>query len=205
MASQITHIPYARKIKNLFLSDQLIEDNKYYLGTLFPDIRYLGNLKREETHDLEPTIDKLVQMRGSFNKGSYVHSLVDVEREKTLKKLGIYNYVEENGINVSVIKFVEDEFSYGLIHDWSKYVKYLDEIVTDETTLVSVDIVKKWHILLKKYFSEPPTIQTIVAFSQNLHNFDADTIERAKNAYQKIKSNRKALSIIQETYIRIFN
>jgi len=33
MASQITHIPYGKKVLDLFLSDQKIDEAKFFVGT----------------------------------------------------------------------------------------------------------------------------------------------------------------------------
>lgn len=205
MASQITHVAYAKHILERFLSGQKIDEKRYYIGTLFPDIRYLGALKREQTHISDPSIEQLIQIDNDFEKGIYVHSLVDLEREKTLIKLGVYEDIEENGLNSAVMKFVEDEYTYELINDWSVYTKFLEEILPDEEILVSTEIVNKWHTILRQYFSKPPTIKTIADFSQNLQTFDAQTIERAKASYQEIKSNKKVLDIIRETLGECFS
>ncbi len=45
MASQITHIVYANVVRKKFLADREIDEAKFYVGNVFPDIRYLGKYK----------------------------------------------------------------------------------------------------------------------------------------------------------------
>lgn len=42
MASQITHIVYGKVVLDKFLRDKGVDENKFYVGTVFPDIRYGG-------------------------------------------------------------------------------------------------------------------------------------------------------------------
>lgn len=204
MASQITHIVYGKKALELFLSDQKIDEKKFFIGTVFPDIRYLGSIEREKSHYDNPTVDGLRSIEGDFQKGMYAHALVDIEREKLLNKLGMYDAVPSSGYTVSALKFIEDEFTYSLISDWDKYKQYLSDVIDEEYVLVPRENAQRWHSILSLYFSQPPTWQTILKVASELKGFSDDVLNRLKVETDKVKENTRAMEIISVTYEKLF-
>lgn len=82
MASQISHIPYALQIKEKFLSDITINEPCFIIGNLFPDIRYVAGLSREETHAAGKDFALLKGIKDDFEKGRQAHAMVDLKRQK---------------------------------------------------------------------------------------------------------------------------
>lgn len=203
MASQITHILYGKKVLDLFLRDKVVDEKSFFIGTLFPDIRYLGVIDREKTHDFTPTVEGLRNINNSFELGMYTHSFVDFEREKTLERLGAYNVMEKTKLSSYAMKFIEDEITYDLILDWNKYQAYLDEILEEETRLVSKESVEKWHKLLQRYFQRP-TWDNVIAFAKELEGFTPEILNAIRVEETKIKANPKAMEIIRNTYSSLF-
>jgi hypothetical protein len=204
MASQITHIPYAKKVLDMFLSGQKIDEKKFFIGTLFPDIRYLGVIAREKSHYLDPTVEGLLTIDGDFEKGRYTHALIDLERERTLTRLGAYDLLDNGPFVTFAMKFIEDEFSYNLIYDWNKYINFMNEVLSEEESLVSKEAVQQWHILIQKYFSSKPTPETVVVFSKDLKSFNPEYIPPTLKEMAKIRENSRVMEIIKNTGDNLF-
>lgn len=204
MASQITHVPYGKIVLDRFLSDQKVNEEKFFIGTLFPDIRVLGRIERDSTHTPHPTIETLRQIEGDFEKGVYTHSLVDVERERILNKFGIYDLIGINRIVWLAMKVIEDFYTYRMVQDWSRYIGFMDHIQPEETKLVSPEIALKWHGLLKRYFAQEPDRDSRKAFVDSLGVDAPYEFELVEAEIHKIRSNDRALEIIKNTHKYLF-
>lgn len=160
MASQITHVPYSKKVLDLFLSDRRIDLREFYCGALFPDIRYLGKLNREDSHFFHTSIYDLRKIDDSFRLGFYTHSLIDEERERVVKKLNIDSLIPDQPLVGTIMKFLEDLVTFPMFDRWSEVIEYLEKPVSGELEILSKEVVMKWHRKLQNYFSRPPEIET---------------------------------------------
>lgn len=79
MAAPITHVVLTAKIFDNFFQDKVKKD--FFIGTLFPDIRYLKVIDRDQTHFSNLSISDL-KTEDSFLAGMKFHSMIDVVREK---------------------------------------------------------------------------------------------------------------------------
>ncbi len=204
MASQITHVPYAKKVLEKFLTDREVDERSFFVGTLFPDIRYLGVIEREKTHIVDPTVENLKKLSNSFELGKYTHSLIDYEREKTLERLGMYKEIEPTKLSVYAMKFIEDEFTYPLISDWNKYIKFLNGVTDKEKELVGEESARTWHELLQDFFRQPPNTESMIHLAKSLRGFTDELLEGILNEEIKIKKNAAAMKIIGQTYQGLF-
>lgn len=156
MANQITHIILAER-----MSDKLFNkfDRKSFLiGTVFPDIRYLKVIDRDKTHFKELTFEDILNESNSFTAGLKYHSLVDEVREKYMVDNNVYSLIPESKFVVEALKTYEDEILYSKITDWNQVKTYLDDVLQDETQLVShVDKIKMWQSLMQEYFKDIPS------------------------------------------------
>ncbi len=204
MAYPVTHIPYANKIIKKFLSDRPLDLKKFYLGTLFPDIRYLGKISRETTHIQDPTVEALLKIKNNdFMLGMYVHSLVDVERERTLSKMGAYKIVDYDSVAFNAMKFVEDTVTYELYDDWQKIIVFLDDVLEEEIKITSKDSVLFWHKILQKYYSQKPDMTTFGKFATAVA-IDPQFVKAAEAKIGEIQADSKLVDIINKTYQNIF-
>ena len=87
MAMQATHIILANKIYHKFLADKNLAE--FLIGNVFPDIRYIDKIPREQTHFANVTLKDL-KNADSFMAGVKCHSMVDELREKFLAENGLY-------------------------------------------------------------------------------------------------------------------
>lgn len=200
MASQIAHVVYGEKARRRFLGTRQIDSRAYFIGNLFPDIRYLKVISREETHSQNPVVSNLPSFNNSFDLGVYVHSLVDWEREKTLTKLGMYGIVEKDLATSTALKLLEDEITYPLYQDWETIINDLDTILKEEISLVSKEAVIKWHHLLKLYFSQKKDARDLL---RSL-DYDEKLVSAVYDRTQELKREKRVISIIERVFEKIF-
>jgi hypothetical protein len=131
----------------------------FIIGNLFPDIRYLGSVSREDTHEQAPTAKKVRECSSSFQSGVILHSYVDEMREKFLRKEGIYDEIAALSPDFTVIflKLLEDEILYDRVPALST-IEDLNHLCQEEIRdgITEVDI-QKWHRILQDYFTLPPS------------------------------------------------
>ena len=78
MATPITHVVLAAKIFDNIFKDKIKKD--FFIGSLFPDIRYLKVIDRDKSH-FENLKLKDLKNDDSFLAGVKFHSIVDIARE----------------------------------------------------------------------------------------------------------------------------
>lgn len=203
MASQITHIPYGEKVLSLFLKDKPVDERKFYIGTVFPDIRYLKVIDRDKTHVANPSIEGLKEITNSFELGFYTHALIDKEREQTIKRLGFYNVLPSDRITTYAAKFLEDEIAYPLFKEWPKVISYLKSTLEEEIVLVPKEAAAKWHEMLQNYFESPPDKASVTKLAAALE-FDSKLIQAVTNGVGELRGNSKIMEIIKATHGELF-
>ena len=203
MASQITHIPYGRKVKDLFLQGKEIDERKFYVGTVFPDIRYLGDIDRKKTHWENPQIGELDKIENDFELGMYVHSLVDIERNRVLKRLDIKGLIPQEPMVFQVLKIIEDMVVYPLIEDWDEIISYFDQVLAEELEYVSKEEAFAWHQKLEKYFSQPPSIKSVSDFLNHLVLTEQQK-EEATRLFKKLKKDDEVKRVLGQVYKELF-
>ncbi len=88
MAAPITHIVLTQKIFDKYF--RRLDHQLFFIGTLLPDIRYLGVIDRKETHYKNLSIKDLNGEK-SFLAGLKFHSILDEVREKFIIENDIYS------------------------------------------------------------------------------------------------------------------
>lgn len=204
MASQITHIPYAKKFFDIYLQKEKIDMLDYFVGNIFPDIRYLKTIGREVTHPQNITVNRIKDSSNSFNMGWYTHVYVDLEREKVLSQLGMYKVVNDDPVTIYALKFIEDKITYRLFEGWDKIVTKLDVILKEETKHVSEEVVKRWHSLLINYLKNPPTEDTVLEFINGI-GFGEGLTNEVFARVLELEEDREVVSRIELTYNNLFN
>src|SRR3989344_6821862 len=160
MAAPITHVVLADRVFAKYFPKT--DKKQFYVGTSFPDIRYLGVIDRERTHFNGFNMKELVG-NDHFATGAKFHSLVDVVREKYMKNRGLYSIFPESKFLTQAVKIFEDRVLYGKVSDWEEITCFFDDIQTGELRydLNRADI-ERWHTLLKNYFRQPPNTDAVI-------------------------------------------
>lgn len=158
-AAPATHVYFAQ----IWLNDCYIHDlqsqKMFIVGTLFPDIRYLGTISREATHERGVTPEKIRTTQCLFCAGMRLHSFVDEVREKFIQKSKIMDHLHSIPKNVRVLflKVLEDEILWDQVY-CQNVVEALDINYPQEVE-AGVDLItaQKWHKELINYFSQRPS------------------------------------------------
>ena len=129
MAAPITHIALTEKIFDKFLKDKLSQD--FFIGTSFPDIRYLKVIDKDKTHYNNLSVSDLGN-DDSFSAGVKFHSIIDHAREKYIVENDTYSLCPDSKYITQSLKILEDEVFYQHVKDWTIYIEYLNEILQAE-------------------------------------------------------------------------
>ncbi|MDP3889337.1 MAG: hypothetical protein Q8Q25_02215 [bacterium] len=157
MAGPIAHIFCALSVLN---SGALtVTDKKAFIvGTSFPNIRYLGDIKNELSHKRKITWDTVQNEPSSFKAGMLFHVLVDEARENYFIEKGMYEKVTKRKNLEPAIKLYEDIILYDWVTDWQSIVRYFDTVLEQEQQhAFSNDRVMLFHTFLQRYLSMQPT------------------------------------------------
>lgn len=151
----------------------------FILGTLFPDIRYLGTIPRSKTHIETNSLQEVKAAKTAFEQGMRFHNYVDITRSRFLNKHAINQEIKKlpakhRGI---FVKLIEDQIAFSKA-DWETIKGYLAEITKDEEKYVDLSTITKWHVGLTFYFSAPPStlLSQMSIFNQDVLMIDAATI-----------------------------
>ena len=197
MAAPITHIVLTEKIFDQFFKNKT---NKiFFVGSLFPDIRYLKVVDRSKTH-FENLIVADLENSESFLAGVKFHSILDIAREKFIVANNTYSLCPESKYVTQSLKFLEDEIFYQHVQDWQKYIGYFNEVLPEETGLgVDSRDAEKWHLLLQQYFKKQPDRQAVADFVLGVGFPDEAALEINENI-AKMKVNKKIINILENLY-----
>lgn len=198
MATPITHIVLAKEL--LDTQPNSFSKKDFLIGTSFPDIRHLGVIERDKTHNPEVTLNEVLNTTNSFQSGLLFHSLVDEVREKFIQDNDIYSLVPKSKYIILALKLVEDEILFHRIDNWREITEYMNVVLDEEMVFqIEKDNLKRWHTLLRDYFSRKPTKDTRERFFMAI-GFNKETIEEIEKIVSLVKKNEKAMEILKNVY-----
>lgn len=199
MASQITHIVFADKVHRSKLNH--LDQKKFYIGTVFPDIRYLGVIDRKATHFGDITWKEVLEEPDSFTAGMKFHSLLDHIREKYMIDHKVYDIIPKSPYTTQTFKLYEDEVYYNYLTDWGVAAGYLEDAVPEELLLINDQYaIKKWHKIWSKYFLEVPSNHSRKDLITSL-GFDPQVVELISRDVEIISQSQ----IVNETIEKFYN
>jgi len=203
MASQISHIVYARKYLDKYPSDKINED-EFILGTVFPDIRYISkNIKRSDTHFAFSPIDLNFSGLTSFQAGWEFHLYCDIKREEILNKYNFYSIGGAADFAAISSKLLEDKIIYNQYGNWEKLVEFFKNPPEIDTGInISQGTFKFWYAILAEYISQKPGSQSTKKLALHLPALadKADDIVRSINELEK---NKKVVNILGKVVKKI--
>lgn len=163
MAAPITRIVLTEKIFDKFFKDKTRKD--FFIGTLFPDIRYLKVISRKKTHYDNLSVADLKNDE-SFLAGVKFHSILDRSREKFIVENDMYSLCPKSKYITQSLKILEDEIFYQYVKNWNVYINYLNEILQAEKNYrISEKNLRRWHSLLQRYFRKKPDSKAVKNFA----------------------------------------
>lgn len=160
-AGPITHVALGEKWLKLIAPDYTEDQKKeFLLGTVFPDIRYLGVIKREKTHYKGVTLQAIRKADSPFQQGMLFHSFVDEFREKWVKEKGVEKKLTDIAPNQQqfFLKIIEDQILYSE-YSWNTFRQYLMTVPPEEKEYGIQDkALNEWHAGLTLYFTVSPEL-----------------------------------------------
>ncbi len=197
MAAPITHVALTVKIFDKFFKDKIRKD--FFIGTLFPDIRYLKVIDRDKTHFDDFKITDL-KNDDSFSAGVKFHSILDIAREKFIIANDVYSLCPKLKYVTESLKILEDEIFYQHVKNWNEYIGYLNKILPNETDFgIAEKDIQKWHTLLRQYFQKQPGEQAITNFMLNI-GFPSEVVRETNKNVVKMKTDKKIINILKKLY-----
>lgn len=138
-----------------------IDDNEVLqgiiIGSEFPDIRYITELSRDETHPIVLDIQEVIQSATPFEIGVKLHSWLDFIREDFIDQI-IYDAISlyDNEHSATLLKFVEEEILADF-YDGRKWSFFFDKILPEELIFAKEEAAIKWHSLIQWTMSFRPS------------------------------------------------
>jgi len=170
-AAPATHVVLAEKWINQHEHYDAAQKQAFYLGTLFPDIRYMGEVSRGDTHEKGVTLQLLLEQQSPFLKGKRLHAFVDVKREELVGKWRIYERIKTvpgQRFRATFLKFLEDEILFQKKRV-PKITAYFNKVLPEELEQkVSKVSLENWHQNQKMAVSQPPSMYLAKRGAENL-------------------------------------
>jgi len=196
MAAEATHVVLTELIFNEFFAHFSKPD--FIVGTLFPDIRYLGVIDRTKTHIHDVHLERVVRERDPFLAGLKFHSLIDHVRENFILDQGMYAYCPDFKYITQSIKLLEDERYYPKIDSWKEKISYLAVPHDAEKRYGILDTaIEKWHLLLREYFSGVPTDRSRKNFMTSM-GFGDDIADSINDCVAVLREKADVVRIIDD-------
>lgn len=163
-----THVYFAQlwRQHNTFGPDQ---EHAFIAGNLFPDIRYLGTIDRDSTHEKHLTAAMVRKTPNSFKAGMRLHAYVDEQRAYFVKKSKIESYLKNisKDTRVLFLKLLEDEILWDRI-DTSEALIAMETIFQEEhDSNAGEAALVEWHKRMNCSLSQCPS-----EFLKSLANAD---------------------------------
>jgi len=157
MSFLISHIVFAKKA----FASSLIkkEEQKFLIGTTFPDIRYLAGIDRERTHLKDMSLERIQNEKNSFLAGLKFHNLIDDTRDEFIRERSGYDLIP-NAVKdkISSLKIAEDVVLYHVNKDWQNDASFFDNILSKEKEFsIGESQLISWHKVVAAYISQQPS------------------------------------------------
>ncbi len=195
MPSFITHIVFAEKIYPA-LEPNTPNESAFLIGNLFPDIRRLNVLKRNQTH-FNHIKKSSIQTAECFYTGVLTHNLLDIIfmqhslRQKYIDNLGSpSNWYQ---VYIAMTMYLDMLLVHELKHDLSYYIALLNKTeLTDISRWEALEIkhVETWHKNLQRYFKKPPTSFSMARATLIEWEYPQDQINNIVKLLKSFKKNK---------------
>ncbi len=203
MASQITHIVYAKK---LFEKYDLLPEEKdeFILGTTFPDIRRIDpTIKRKDTHLHFYPINLDFKSLTPFEAGWKFHLYCDMRREEILNQYGFYSIGHTEEFCRQPAKMLEDELVYDEYNNWEKLVNYFNDVPFISNGInVPKETFELWYSILANYMNKKPNDSSVKIFLLKQPDIAPIANDIIKTV-DKLRKNDKVIELLKRVHEEI--
>ena len=197
MPLPFSHIVYADKILQTKLKNRKINKQEYFIGSVFPDIRYLTKVQRGITHlnfkNSKIILDEIKQEKNSFELGILAHLYVDY------KFLEVWSeYLNKNQNHYYSILYLMDNLLFDNFKKIKLISKYFNNTLKVEEKKYSLNnkIIEKWHQIIQKFISQKINKKDFMQ-TVKIMGFDENFVNKITQEVKKIKGNKKIIQKIK--------
>ncbi len=197
MAGPISHIVLTSKVFDSLFYDK--DKLKFFVGTSFPDIRYITKCERQNTHLRGYTIQG-IRGANNFMSGLKFHSYLDDAQNEFMLNRNIYELLPKSNLSVSALKFFEDGLLYHKIKNWNGIIEYFDDVLEEELDFgIEKEVIRRWHYHLQDTFGEVGVEKNIKKFI-SISGKKGETGEKLISLVDDIKKNMKIVEVVNKFY-----
>lgn len=198
MASQISHILYADQYLLKYPRPASKED--FIVGVLFPDIRRISNLTREQTHQHFLELDLNFEGLSSFEAGWKFHVWCDLRRNELLRDYGFFDLDVLKGCHYLSYYFLEDKLLWGKYDNWET----IYNIIVNHPRVKTYRALNKqdwkfWYEIVGKYLKKEPSRQSIEKFCQQQPSL-ATKATRIVDEMEKLEKNKNVVDKLMKVH-----
>ncbi|HXW53111.1 MAG TPA: hypothetical protein VEL47_03290 [Myxococcota bacterium] len=155
MAAPVGHIVCALALLNSGTVN-IVDRDAFLVGTNFPDIRYISDVRRSTTHRTDGEgLKGVVNAETPFEAGRRFHVFVDREREKYMRDHDAYRFVKNGPLKTQMLKIIEDHIMFEKLKDKFDAKKTFRRIHDEERSYsVSEKELETWHQMLTMYLDQ---------------------------------------------------
>lgn len=199
MAAPATHIIFA----DAFLQTApQFSPAEFIIGSIFPDIRHLGSLTREQTHIKPYDLVSIHNERDSFLAGVKFHNYTDITRTQFWQQSAIFEYLPKSPRIQMVLKIQEDIVLYRRVKNWNRIISYFKYYIAQEQDFgAPLGDIRMWHHMLTGYLSSQPTLEKALQFKSGFKaKLDQNDIVEIEQALRDTQATPDINQAITELY-----
>ena len=194
MPFPVTHIAIACRFARRHFSGNDLRD--FYLGNLFPDIRYLNVITREESH-YEVVSADLIPLENPFIAGVYYHSLVDEFYSRFREESGIYSGYPGGRLASVAFRIAEDRYFYNKIAFIPQLLSWLSHIPPEAVQIAgSASAVETWYNILKRYLRQPPG-KKMLKMGARFLDISHSQLSQSEKLYRQVSGDQKVKEMLE--------
>lgn len=198
MAAEATHLVLAEKVFEKYFPGK--DKREFFVGTVFPDIRYLGVIAREKTHFECLTLGDIQKEESSFLAGFKFHSLVDEVGAQFFYDHGAYDLLPESPYTGQTLKLLADGVLYSKVSNWNTLIAYFGDVLPEELGFgISKDVIGKWHSALRHYLGVRLSDESIWVFVRDIQK-PKEMAEEIIKIKHEIEGNQGIIALIEQFY-----
>jgi hypothetical protein len=181
-AGPVTHAYIAEKWLQYNSQYNGQQTSDFFVGTLFPDIRYTAKIARDKTHFKGLTLNDVRHGKTSFWAGLNLHCYLDEAREKMVVENHVYDLFQdfvEAGDVPSLLKLLEDEILFSKI-DKGQLLIYLKAIIEEEVQFgIDPYKIRSWHEFQLFLLTNPPSeiLRALASINRPYLQIPAETVQ----------------------------
>lgn len=200
MAGEAAHVVYGARVLT-YLGNK-VSDARYWVGTLFPDIRHLGLVSRHRTHPEHVGLTTLTG-QNDFETGMRAHAWVDATRETYWREQNMKEMLPWHPFVPHALKLLEDELVYDMFQDWDNVRQTLRQIYAEELYYVdSREQVSRWHAILERYLAHKPEAVARKQLAMDI-GLSEHSAEEINMVVEKLRGDARTKQLIERFQVHL--